>query len=136
LNLVAAGVGGWAWYRVAPSRSFWILLRSGQGAAVVVGLLAGVLAAAGRSSSDWLFYLYALVPLGVGLIAEQLRLTSAESVLAARGLAGADEVGRLPEGEQRAVVLAIVRREIGVMALAALVVCFLELRAAGTAHGL
>ena len=136
LNLVAAGVGGWAWYRVSPSRGFWVLLRAGQVAAVVVGLLAGGLAAAGRYSSDDLFYLYALVPLGVGLIAEQLRLTSAETVLAGRGLESAAEVGALPEAEQRGVVLAVVRREIGVMALAALVVCFLELRAAGTAHGL
>ena len=53
-----------------------------------------------------------------------------------RLLSAAAEVGALPEAEQRGVVLAVVRREIGVMALAALVVCFLELRAAGTAHGL
>ena len=136
LNLLAAGVGGWAWYRFSPTRVFWVLLRAGQLAAVAVGLLAGGLAAAGRSSSDDLFYVYALVPLGVGLIAEQLRLTSAETVLAARGLASAREVGGLPEDDQRAVVLAVVRREVGVMALAALVVCVLELRAAGTAHGL
>jgi hypothetical protein len=44
-------------------------------------------------------------------------------------------VGRLPEEQQRRVVIEIVRREIGVMALSALVVVFLALRAAGTAHG-
>jgi len=44
-------------------------------------------------------------------------------------------VGRLPEEEQRRIVIEIVRREIGVMALSALVVVFLALRAAGTAHG-
>jgi hypothetical protein len=136
VNLIAGALGSWAWYRVTPSRAFWLVLRAGQTAAVVVGIEAGVLAAAGRSSSDKLFYLYSLLPLGIGLMAEQLRATSAHTVLAARGLTGAREVGELPEEQQRSVVLAIVRREIGVMALAALVVCFLELRAAGTAHGL
>jgi len=48
-------------------------------------------------------------------------------------LEDAQAVGRLDERGQRSVVLAIVRREIGVMALAALVVAFLALRAYGTA---
>ena len=47
-----------------------------------------------------------------------------------RDLPDAQAVGALPESEQRSVVLAVVRREIGVMALAALVVAFLALRAA------
>ncbi|HEV3229254.1 MAG TPA: hypothetical protein VGY97_07260 [Solirubrobacteraceae bacterium] len=135
-NLLAGAVGAWAWYRVTPSRGFWVLLRIGQAAAVVVAVEAGALAAAGRASTNKLFYLYALLPVGIGLIAEQLRLTSAETVLASRGLADARAVGELPEHQQRSVVLAIVRREIGIMALAALVVCFLEVRGAGTAHGL
>ena len=42
-------------------------------------------------------------------------------------------VGELAEADQRSVVLAIVRREMGVMAAAALVVAFLALRAWGTA---
>jgi hypothetical protein len=41
----------------------------------------------------------------------------------------------LPELQQRSVVSEIMRRELGVMALSALVVVFLALRAAGTAHG-
>jgi hypothetical protein len=41
----------------------------------------------------------------------------------------------LPEAEQRELVAHIVRREIGVMATSALVVAFLALRAASTAHG-
>jgi hypothetical protein len=44
-------------------------------------------------------------------------------------------VAGLPEQEQQTLVAQIVRREIGVMALSALVVVFLALRAAGTAHG-
>ena len=42
---------------------------------------------------------------------------------------------RLGEDEQRGIVNEIVRREIGVMALSAVVVVFLALRAASTAHG-
>jgi hypothetical protein len=44
-------------------------------------------------------------------------------------------VGALPEEQQQAVVAEIMRRELGVMALAALVVVFLAARAAGTAGG-
>jgi hypothetical protein len=44
-------------------------------------------------------------------------------------------VGELADGDQRVLVDAILRREMGVMALSALVVVFLALRAAGTAHG-
>jgi hypothetical protein len=54
-------------------------------------------------------------------------------VLDAHGLAAAQEVGRLPEEEQRGLVRAIVRREIGVMTLTALVVVVLLARAAQTA---
>ena len=92
--------------------------------------VAGVLFAAGYEPADDLYWLYALLPVAIGLIAEQLRIASAEQVLENRELPDAQAVGALPEAEQRSVVLAIVRREIGVMALAALVVAFLALRAA------
>ena len=136
LNALPALVGGWSWYRWRPSRPFWVLLRIGQGAAVVFALAVGVLAAAGHTSSERLFYLYALLPLAVAFVAEQLRIASAQTILDQRGLQSAQEVGQLPEAEQQAVVAAIVRREQGIMALSALVVVFLLLRAAGTAHGI
>ncbi len=139
LNLVPGLLGGWLWYDGDPSeraaRSFWLLLRVAEGAALVLAIAAGSLAAAGHYSSDHLFYLYALLPLAIAFVAEQLRVTSAEAILDQRELADAQAVGRLPAAEQRAVVRAIVRREIGIMALSALVVVFLALRAAGTAHG-
>ena len=69
-------------------------------------------------------------------IAEQLRLASASTILDARGIASAQEVGALPAAEQRSIVVAIVRREMGVMALAMAALCFLALRALGTAAGL
>ena len=71
----------------------------------------------------------------MAFVAEQLRVASAQTILDQRGLADAEAVGGLPESEQRRLVAEIVRREMGVMALSALVVVFLALRAAATAHG-
>jgi hypothetical protein len=139
LNAVAGLLGAWLWYDGAPgeraARVFWLLLRGGQGSALTLALAVGSLAAAGNYSTDQLFYLYALLPLAVGFIAEQLRATSAQTILEQHDLSDARAVGELPESEQRAIVIEIVRRELGVMALSALVVVFLALRAAGTAHG-
>jgi len=130
------GAYGWfRWYRVDESRSFWLGVRAGQLGSLAFGLLVGGLWVAGRRPADDLFYLYALLPLVIGTIAEQLRLAAAEQVLLGRGLADAQAVGELPEAEQRSVVVSILRREMGVMAAAALVVCFLALRAWGTARG-
>ena len=95
--------------------------------------LGGVLALMGYEPADGLFWLYALLPVAVSYVAEQFRVASAQTVLDARDLEDAQAVGRLDDAGQRSVVLAIVRREMGVMALAALVVAFLALRATGTA---
>jgi hypothetical protein len=135
LNAVPTLLGAWRWYRHEASRAFWIALRVGQVGALVFALGVGVLAALGKKPSEGLFYLYALLPLAVGFVAEQLRVASAETILDQRELPDAQAVGLLPEAEQREVVAAIVRREMGVMTLAALVVVFLALRAAETAHG-
>ncbi len=140
LNLIAGLLGAWLWYRgdVAGQRGprvFWTMLRVAQGSALALAIAVASLAAAGHYSSERLFYLYALLPLAIAFIAEQLRVSSAETILQQRGLEDAEAVGELPADEQRAVVTAVVQREIGVMALSALVVVFLALRAAGTAHG-
>lgn len=132
VNLVAGGVGGWAWYRVEPSRAFWVLLRGAQACSGLFAVLAAVVAVAGTSPGAGLFWLYAVLPLAVSFVAEQLRVLSAQAVLDARDLADAQAVGGLPEAAQRSVVLAIVRRETGTMAAAALVSAFLLARAAGT----
>jgi hypothetical protein len=137
LNALAALLGGWLWYARVPTvrsaSAFWLLLRVGQGSTLAVAV--GSLAAAGNYSTDHLFYLYALLPLAVGFVAEQLRIASAQTILDQHGLEHAEAVGRLGEAEQRGIVNEIVRREIGVMALSAVVVVFLALRAASTAHG-
>ena len=140
LNALAGLLGAWIWFRGDPTdertgRAFWIALRVAQGSALMLAIAVGSLAADGRTAQESLFYLYALLPLAVGLVAEQLRVASAQTILDQRGLKDAQAVGGLPADEQRRVVAAIVRREVGVMALSALVVVFLALRAAGTAHG-
>jgi hypothetical protein len=129
----AAGVwGAWCWWRVRQSRWFWILLRVGQAVIVVEIALGGVLVLLGHKPSD-LHLLYGLLPVAVSFVAEQLRIAAAEMVLDGRGFESAAEVGQLGEEDQRAVVVAIVQREIGVMVLAAIVIVALLARAAGTA---
>lgn len=134
VNLAAGAYGAWRWWRVEPDRVFWLLLRTAQGVAVVFALYAGVTWVLGdRDDSGDLFELYALLPVAVAFFAEQLRLVSAQTVLDARGLADARAVGDLPDSEQRSIVTAILRRELGIMAASALVVTFLALRALATA---
>jgi hypothetical protein len=131
-NGIAGIVAAWLWWRVEPHSSAWLLIRAGQAAAVAQAIGAGVLAVSGLQPADDLYWLYALLPVAVGFVAEQLRLTSAQMVLDARDLEDAQAVGRLPAEDQRSIVLQIVRREMGVMAAAALVIAFLALRALGT----
>ena len=73
-----------------------------------------------------------MLPLLVSFIAEQLRISAAQMVLDQRGFESAAAVGKLPKDEQQEVVVAVVQREVGVMALAALVNVLLLARAAMT----
>jgi hypothetical protein len=136
INAAAAVLGGIRWWQVEPSRWFWPLLRAGQVAAAIFAAVAGVAALTGHEPDHGLFWLYVALPLAVAFVAEQLRILSAQTVLDARGLEDAKAVGRLPDADQRSVVLQIVRREIGVMAAEAAAVAFLLVRAAMTAGGL
>ncbi len=133
LNLLAFFVGAVAWFRRRPSVVFWRLLRGGQGSVVVEAVLGGVLLLIGRKVSN-LHLLYGVLPLVVALLAEQLKISAATQVLDARGLENAQAVGGLAVAEQREIVVAILRREIGVMTLSALVVTVLLARAATVVH--
>jgi hypothetical protein len=139
LNAVPGVLGTWIFYRGdltdSLGRAFWPALRVGQGSALTLAIAVGSLAAAGKQPSESLFYLYALLPLAVAFVAEQLRAVSAQTILDQRGLEGRKDIASLSEGEQQELVAAILRRELLVMGLSALVVVFLALRAAGTAHG-
>ena len=136
LNTLAAAFGAWRWWRVEVSRAFWVLVRIGQASAVAFAVVAGVAYATGSKPDDGLFWLYAVLPILVGFFAEQYRLLSARSVLDQRGFEDAQAVGKLPEPEQRSVMMQIIRREMGVMILGAATAAFLLLRAITVTAGL
>jgi hypothetical protein len=125
-TLVAGVWGGVAWLRVRPTVGFWYVLRVSQAAVVLQVILGSVLLLLGREASDGLHYLYGVLPLLVSLLAEGARAGVAE-----RELEGLD-FESLPRSRQRVVALAIVRRETGIMAVSALVIFLLALRALGT----
>jgi hypothetical protein len=128
-NLAAGAIGGIAWLRRQPSVAFWYVLRVAQAAVVVQVLLGAILLLAGNEADD-LHYIYGALPLLVSLLAEAARAGAAE-----RELEGVD-FDSLPPDRQQRFALAIVRRETGIMAVSALVVFGLALRAAGTSGGL
>jgi hypothetical protein len=124
-NLVAGVWGGVAWLQNRPTVGFWIALRVAQAAVVLQALIGLGLAFTGHTASD-LHYLYGALPLLVSFVAELARAGAAQQEL------GELEFRSLPETRQKQVALAIVRREMGIMAVACLVVFGLALRAAGT----
>jgi hypothetical protein len=136
LCAAAGGWGIWRWARIQPSERFWPILRAAQGVLGVQALLGVLLLLFGHKPKGKLHVLYGVLPLVVMFFAEQLRIGAAQAVLDGRGLERADDVGALPEAEQQSVVTEIVRREMGVMAAAALVCLVLALRAAGTSGAL
>ena len=97
----------------------------------VEAVLGGIWELTGRHASE-LHLIYGLVPIAVSFVAEQLRVSTAQMVLDKEGFESAQAVGELPDEEQQAMVVAILRRELGVMALAALVNTALLARAAMT----
>jgi hypothetical protein len=127
VNLAAGLLGAWRWHRDEPSRVFWPLLRVGQALVVVEAIDGAVLLLMGKELPR-LHLIYGLVPLAVAFVAEQLRLTSAQAILDQRGVSSAREL--TPEQQDDA-ALDILRREMGVMAVSALVVAALGLRAGG-----
>jgi hypothetical protein len=89
-------------------------------------LLGGLLVFDGREAADGLHYVYGILPLPVSLLAETARAGAAQREL------GEIEFEDLPADRQRTLALAIVRREMGIMAVSCLVILPLALRAAGT----
>jgi hypothetical protein len=126
MNLLAGAWGGVAWLQQRPSVSFWYMLRTAQLAVVLQALDGGILVFLGEEATGALHYVYGIAPLLVSLLAEGARAGAADREL------GQVEFQTLPRERQRLVALAIVRREMGIMALSALVIFFLALRAAGT----
>jgi heme A synthase len=126
LNAAAGVVGGLAWYRDRPSIPFWYLLRAAQVSVFVQALLGGLLVVTNHESEEGLHYLYGVLPIVVSFIAEGARIDAAQREV------GETDYENLPEADQEALALAIVRREMGIMAVSCWVIFFLALRAAGT----
>jgi len=126
-------VGLWAWWQGSLDRVFWVLWRVTQAAAMLLAAIALIAFIDGYQPSTGLFWLYMLLPTAVSIIAEQLRIASADSVLAARDLDDAQAVGLLPDAEQQLIVSTIAHRELAVIAIAAAVIAFLALRVLATA---
>lgn len=133
LNLLAFVLGAVAWARRRPTAWFWRVLRSAQASVAIQAALGGILLLMGRKATN-LHYLYGALPLIVAMIAEQLKLSAATMVLDSHQLEDAAAVGRLPQEQQRQIVIEIMRREIGTMSLSALVVVGLLARAATVVH--
>jgi heme A synthase len=126
LNAAAFAVGGIAWYRDRASIPFWYLLRAAQASVFAQALLGGLLVVTNHEPEEGLHYLYGILPLLVSFIAEGARADAAHREV------GELDYEALPQAEQESLALAIVRREMGIMAVSCGVIFFLALRAAGT----
>ncbi|MBJ7347786.1 MAG: hypothetical protein JHC87_04345, partial [Thermoleophilaceae bacterium] len=78
LNLGAGAWGVTAWLAKRPSPGFWYLLRAAQAAVVAQAILGGLLIATNHRSSDDLHYLYGILPLGIMLMTEAMRVGAAQ----------------------------------------------------------
>ena len=126
LNLAAFAAGGVAWLRERPSVPFWYLLRAAQVSVFIQAMLGGLLVLTGHEPDENLHYLYGILPLVISFLAEGARAGAAQREL------GEIDFESLPEADQQSLALAIVRREMGIMAVSCGVIFFLALRAAGT----
>lgn len=124
-NLFAGLWGAYSWIRERPSQGFWYALRVAQVVTIVQVLLGSILLLLGHEA-DGLHYLYGVLAVVVAMFGEAARSSASE-----RELEGID-FDALPRDRQRLVAFAIFRRETGIMAVSALVVFGLALRAAGT----
>jgi hypothetical protein len=126
-NLLAGGWGAVAWLRREPSVAFWYLLRIAQVLVVVQVVVGLLLVGSGRSAPDALHVVYGTAPLVVALVSEAMRVGAAQ-----RELAEVGDIDALERSEQAAIARRVVRREMGIMAVGALAIVTLALRAAGT----
>jgi hypothetical protein len=127
LNLAAGLWGAVAWAANRASVWFWYVLRAAQASVVAQVLLGAVLLVSGREATDGWHYMYGVAPLVVNLFAEGMRVGAAQ-----RELPQDVDFGALPAGEQRTIALRIVRREMGVMTAACLLIVAFAVRAAQT----
>ena len=124
LNL-AAGVWGLVALRWRQaSVSFWYVLRAAQASVIAQVLLGALLLIDGREPSEDIHYMYGSAPLLVNMFAEGMRVSAAQREV------GELDFERLAAGEQRAIALRIVRRELVIMTFACFLVLAFAVRAA------
>ncbi len=128
-NLLVGVWGAVAWWQRRASVGFWYLLRVAQALVVLQAAFGTVLVLLEHEPPDGLHYVYGLLPLLVAFMGEGARAGMAD-----RELEGLD-FESLPKSRQRELALAIVRNEMGVMTLSALVIFGLALRAGFTSGG-
>jgi hypothetical protein len=127
-NVAAALIGAVAWVLWTNPKLFWLTLRAGQILVIASCVIGSVLLLEGRDLPR-LHLVYALTPIAVSFLAEQLRIVTTPTFLEQRGLEGGKDVAKLPKVDQEALVSAILRRELAIMATSAGVVATLVARA-------
>lgn len=129
-NLLAGVWGVAAWLLRRPSTIFWYLLRAAQVSIVVQAVSGVILLMTDHKATEDLHYLYGILPLGLMLVTEMMRVGAAQQVV------GEIDYAKLPEEDARALALEIFIAETRVMALGSLIIAALALRAGVTSGGL
>jgi hypothetical protein len=124
LNLVAGVWGLVALRWRQASVSFWYVLRAAQASVVLQVLLGALLLIAGHEPAEDIHYMYGTAPLLVNMFAEGMRVSAAQREV------GELDFESLAAGEQRAIALRIVRRELIIMTFACFLVLAFAIRAA------
>ncbi len=127
-NLLAGGWGAYFWWRREPSIWFWYFLRAAQLVTVVTVLL-GLFLLIGLSEKapDGLHPLYGVLPLVITLVSELMRVGATQ-----QELGEIEDVHALEAEDQAAVARRVVLREMGIMAVGALLIVTVALRAVFT----
>jgi len=123
-NLAAGLWGGAAWTRGRPSVWFWYVLRVAQVVVMAQAALGFALLATDRRAVDDLHYVYGFAPLVISVLTEAMRAGAGERILA-----DVDDIHALDRGEQLRLAKRVAVQEMGVMALGALLITTLSLRA-------
>lgn len=124
-NALAGAWGGIAWIRRSPSTVFWYLLRLAQAVVVLQVGVGLALILTGREAPDELHFVYGIAPLVISLVSEGMRVGAAQ-----RELDEVPDLEALERSEQVALARRVVRRETGIMAVGAILIVSLALRAA------
>jgi hypothetical protein len=128
--LISALIGALAFRSGFAHPRAWFAIRVAQGMIVSVAAFGAVLMAGVGERGHGLQYGYSLMAAAVSFAAEQLRLASAQTVLARIGVTDSDGVNALPEEDQERLARQIALRELGVETVSLLVCVALLLRGA------